>query len=91
VPRRARGRGSRSLARVPEGFVAELTYGPDVDWYRNVVAAGGCVVVARGVEHRVDRVTPGERDTGLRAFGYPAAAVLRLLRRGEFRILHTAS
>ena len=27
------------LARVPEGFVAELTYGPEVNWYRNVVAA----------------------------------------------------
>ena len=30
------------LARVPEGFVAELTYGPDVQWYRNIVAAGRC-------------------------------------------------
>ena len=30
------------VARVPAGFVAELTYGPDVNWYRNIVAAGGC-------------------------------------------------
>ena len=27
------------LARVADGFVAELTYGPNVDWYRNVTAA----------------------------------------------------
>ena len=27
------------LARVPDGFVAELTYGAGVNWYRNVVAA----------------------------------------------------
>jgi deazaflavin-dependent oxidoreductase (nitroreductase family) len=32
------------LAEVPEGFVAELTYGDDVDWYRNSVAAGVCIV-----------------------------------------------
>ncbi|WP_344421491.1 nitroreductase family deazaflavin-dependent oxidoreductase [Pseudonocardia ailaonensis] len=76
------------LARVPEGFVAELTYGPEVDWFRNVVAAGGCVVVAGGAEHRVDGVTTVDREDGLRAFGFPASVVLRLLRRGEFRLLH---
>ncbi|MCL1872235.1 MAG: serine hydrolase [Promicromonosporaceae bacterium] len=30
--------------RAPAGVVVELTYGPQVQWYRNVVAAGGCVV-----------------------------------------------
>src|SRR3954452_3417920 len=28
------------VARVAGGFVVELTYGPDVDWYRNITAAG---------------------------------------------------
>ncbi|GAA2725250.1 hypothetical protein CAE01nite_19010 [Cellulomonas aerilata] len=78
------------LARVPGAFVAELTYGPQVSWYRNVVAAGGCTVVHRGREHRVDRVEPCSRADGLAAFGNPAALVLRLLRRGEFRLLHEA-
>jgi deazaflavin-dependent oxidoreductase (nitroreductase family) len=32
-------------APVPEGFVAELTYGPDVAWYRNLVAAGAGQIV----------------------------------------------
>src|SRR3954453_16933906 len=36
------------LARVPGGFVAELTYGPDVDWDKNVVPAGGCTVDHQG-------------------------------------------
>jgi deazaflavin-dependent oxidoreductase (nitroreductase family) len=79
------------LAPVDGGFVAELTYGTGVSWYRNIVAAGGCVVVHRGVEHRIDRVEPCSRDRGLAAFGYPAALVLRLLRRGEFRLLHEAT
>jgi len=78
------------LARADGGFVAELTYGPDVDWYRNVVAAGGCTVVVRGVEHEIDRVEPFPTGAGIRAFGYPAALVLRLLRRHEFRYLHEA-
>ena len=33
------------LARIPDGFVTELTYGPGVDWYRNITAAGRCVVI----------------------------------------------
>ena len=78
------------LARVPDGFVAELTYGPDVSWYRNVVAAGGCVVVSGGAEYRIDRIDPCDREAGLRAFGNPAALVLRVLRRHEFRLLRAA-
>jgi deazaflavin-dependent oxidoreductase (nitroreductase family) len=78
------------LAPVPDGFVAELTYGPQVAWYRNVVAAGGCTVVHRGSEHRVDRVEPWTREAGLAAFGRPRSIVLRILRRHEFRLLHVA-
>ena len=76
------------LARVPAGFVAELTYGPAVDWYRNIEAAGECVVISGGEEHRIDRIEPCDPDTGIRAYGYPAALVLRILRRHEFRLLH---
>jgi deazaflavin-dependent oxidoreductase (nitroreductase family) len=76
------------LARVDGGFVAELTYGPRVAWYRNVVAAGGCTVVDRGVAYAIDRVTAISAGEGLRAFGNPAALVLRALHRREFRLLH---
>ena len=71
-------------------FIAELTYGPEVAWYRNVVAAGHCTVVVKGVEYPIDAIRPCDPDVGLRAFGYPAALVLRLLRRREFRLLHVA-
>jgi deazaflavin-dependent oxidoreductase (nitroreductase family) len=72
------------------GFIAELTYGPRVAWYRNVVAAGECTVVSKGVEYRIDAVEPCDPAVGMRAFGKPAALVLRLLRRNEFRLLHVA-
>lgn len=78
------------LARVPDGFVAELTYGPSVDWLRNIVAAGGCTVLYRGQEYTVDRIEPCSVDDGLRAYGNPRALVLRLLHRREFRRLHVA-
>src|SRR4051794_40522396 len=39
-----------SWPRVPEGFVAELTYGDKVDRYRNI-AAGACSVFHRGDEY----------------------------------------
>jgi deazaflavin-dependent oxidoreductase (nitroreductase family) len=42
------------VAAVDDGFIAELTYGPNVSWYRNAVAAGNCVLVVGGVEHRID-------------------------------------
>ncbi|MFG1604137.1 nitroreductase/quinone reductase family protein [Actinoplanes sp. NPDC049265] len=75
------------LARAGDDFVAELTYGPDVSWYRNVIAAGGCVVVDGGREHEIIRIEDYPTAAGMRAFGYPAAAVLKLLRRTEFRLL----
>ena len=76
------------LARTEGGFVAELTYGPGVSWYRNIVAAGHCVILLEGTEHRVDRIEPFPADDGLRAFGNPAALVLKILRRREFQYLH---
>ncbi len=79
------------LARVEGGFVAELTYGPDVQWLRNITHAGHCELVVDGVEHRVDRIEPCTPQDGLRAFGPPAAWVLRALRRQEFRFLHEAA
>lgn len=78
------------LARVPEGFVAELTYGTGVNWYRNIVAAGQCVIISGGEEYRIDRIESCDPHTGLRAYGFPAALILRLLRRQEFRLLHCA-
>jgi deazaflavin-dependent oxidoreductase (nitroreductase family) len=78
------------LAEVPQGFVAELTYGPDVDWYKNVVAAGGCTVVRHGREYAVHAVLPYPPEQGRAAYPPPARAVLRLLDRREFRLLSTA-
>ncbi len=50
-----RGRRSGRLYQTPvnvfaahDGYVLALTYGPDTDWVRNVLAAGGCELRTRG-------------------------------------------
>ncbi len=75
------------LARVPEGFVAELTYGPDVDWYKNITAAGRCTVLHHGGEYAIDRIDDYPAQRGLAAFPAPARLILRATGRHEFRLL----
>jgi deazaflavin-dependent oxidoreductase (nitroreductase family) len=77
------------LARVPGGFIAELTYGEKVDWYRNVVAAGGCVVVHHGEEFRVTRIETCTADRGRSAYPGPIRWILKAAGRNEFRLLRT--
>jgi deazaflavin-dependent oxidoreductase (nitroreductase family) len=50
-----RGRRSGRCYQTPvnvfsagNGYVIALTYGPDTDWVKNVVAAGGCELRTRG-------------------------------------------
>lgn len=78
------------VAGVPEGFIAELTYGEDVNWYRNIVAAGACQILVHGRPHRVVAIEIYPAEAGRRAFPPLARVVLRVLRRREFRLLRTA-
>jgi deazaflavin-dependent oxidoreductase (nitroreductase family) len=64
---------------VEGGFMIALTYGPEVDWYRNVLAAGGCRIRRNEDEYIVDDVRPVDAESGRRAFPQPERAVLRLL------------
>ena len=76
------------LARqVQDGFVIELTYGPDVDWYRNVVAAGGCTLVMHGHEYITKGIETLDTETGRAAFTPTQRLILRALRRTHFRKL----
>jgi deazaflavin-dependent oxidoreductase (nitroreductase family) len=34
-------------------YILALTYGPDTDWVKNVLAAGGCEIVTRGQRIRL--------------------------------------
>ncbi len=54
-----------------EGFVIALTYGKDVDWYRNMLAAGGGTVTWHTRVYDVGKPEPIDAQTALPAF--PAA------------------
>lgn len=55
-----RGRRSGKVFRTPvvvkptsDGFIVPMPYGESTDWFRNVLAAGGCVIRWNGREYRV--------------------------------------
>ena len=77
------------LAKVPEGFIAELTYGDDVNWYRNTTVAGECLVVHHRVEYRVNHIEPCSAERGRNAYPVPFRLVLEAAGRNEFRLLRT--
>jgi deazaflavin-dependent oxidoreductase (nitroreductase family) len=77
------------LVQVPEGFIAELTYGENVNRYRNIVAAGGCVVVHHRREYRVTHIEPCSAEYGRGAYAAPFRLVLKAAGRKEFRLLRT--
>jgi deazaflavin-dependent oxidoreductase (nitroreductase family) len=72
-----------------DGYLLALTYGPDSDWVKNVLAAGGCELVTRG--HTVRLVAPrlvhDENRRGIRPL---ERQVLRLIGVADFLSLKTA-
>lgn len=72
------------------GFVIALTYGREVDWLKNVIAAGECRLLHRGrtVELARPRIEPLRRRA--RAFPAAARAMLQILRVEEALVLDPA-
>lgn len=75
------------VAPIRGGFMIELTYGADVDWHKNIVAAGGCTVIRRGQVYVIHQIEQVNTATGLAAFPPAQRFVLRLLRRTHFEKL----
>jgi deazaflavin-dependent oxidoreductase (nitroreductase family) len=67
-----------------EGFVIALTYGAEVDWRRNLLAAGGGTVFWHGTLYRVGTPEPIDAATARRAF----PALFRLIFRTVGRQMH---
>lgn len=91
-----RGRRSGSVYQTPvnvfttaDGYVLALTYGPDTDWVKNVLAAGECELRTRGrvVKVTAPRVYHDEDRRGIRPV---ERQVLRALHVADFLSLKTA-
>ena len=61
------------------GFVIALTYGPEVDWYRNVQAAGEATLLWHNQEYALKQPEPIDITTGLSAFPTPFRQILGVL------------
>ena len=48
-----------------DGFVIALTYGPEVDWYRNICASGRCKIQWHGKVYELWKIDPLEPKTAL--------------------------
>ena len=79
------------LAPIDGGYVAELTYGPNGDWFQNVMAAGHCTIVRGSMQTLVDRIEPMDADAGRQAFPLPARILLRILRRRHYVRMYAAA
>ncbi len=69
---------------VDDGFVFELTYGPDVDWYKNIQAAESFILRWHGKDYVIDKLEPLDTQVGMAAFPLPARLILRAIRRQHF-------
>ena len=72
-----------------DGYLFALTYGPDSDWVKNVLAAGGCGLVTRGRTVRLvsPRLVHDENRRGIRPV---ERQVLGLIGVADFLSLKTA-
>ena len=75
--------------RTPYGYVIALTYGPDSDWPKNVLAAGGCTLLTRrtAVPLTGPRLVHTPRHPSIPT---PVQVVLRLIRVGDYLELDTS-
>ncbi|HOU13374.1 MAG TPA: nitroreductase family deazaflavin-dependent oxidoreductase [Anaerolineae bacterium] len=90
------GRKSGALYRIPivaepfqNGFVIALTYGKNVDWYKNVAAKGGCALRWKNQDFELIHPVFVDRETGLTAFPAIFRFGLRVMGIQDFLKLET--
>jgi len=73
-----------AVLHTPTTFVIALPWGPQTNWARNVLAAGGATVRWKGVEHRVTEPTLVGKDVAMAAANRIERAVIRRSSLGDF-------
>ena len=84
------GRKSGKVYRTPvnvfrahDGFIIALTYSSQSEWVKNVIAAGGCELKARGKQYKLSSPTV-VHDPTRRRFPIVVRLILRLVGADEF-------
>jgi len=73
-----------------DGFVIALTYGPNVDWYRNLVAAEGGTVFWHGTAYTVGKPEPIAAAAALPFFPPPFRLALSRTGVHDFVRMHAS-
>lgn len=73
---------------VDDGFVIALTYGPQVDWYRNILAAGKCEIRWHDENIAIESFERIDPKKGRSAFRQPFRAILGLVGPEDFVHMH---
>jgi deazaflavin-dependent oxidoreductase (nitroreductase family) len=77
-----------TAVRTSAGFVVALTYGPDVDWYRNIKAAGRCNVLRRRRVYVIDKIEALTIEAALPYFPLLVRLILRGIRIHHYVMLN---
>ena len=80
------GRRSGKLYETPiiaiptsDGFIIALTYGPQVDWFRNVSAAGHCQILWHKHKAEITKIEPLQTQAAMPYFPWLERTVLKLV------------
>jgi deazaflavin-dependent oxidoreductase (nitroreductase family) len=73
-----------NIFQTDDGFVIALTYGPDVDWVKNILRAGDAEVRHRSHQIRVVRPELIPTDVGIAAVPGLVRLILRMINVTEF-------
>ena len=79
------------VQQVEGGFVIALTYGTEVDWYHNVLAAGHCEILLHRKTYPIEKIEPMDIEAAMPAFPRPEGAILRRMGVRDFVWMKTAT
>jgi deazaflavin-dependent oxidoreductase (nitroreductase family) len=74
-----------------DGFVLPLGYGPQTDWYRNLMAAGAGTLAWKERTYQLERPELISGPAAMRAWPIPSRILLRLTGIHEFVWLHQSA
>ena len=72
------------VERLGDDFVIALTYGPKVDWYRNLQATGKGTLIWHGKAYAIEKVEPLDCNVGLSMHPLHKRAILRIMKVQNF-------
>jgi deazaflavin-dependent oxidoreductase (nitroreductase family) len=78
-------------ARYDSGFMFALTYGPGVDWYKNVLVARRAKLTFNGKEYLLIDPEDVSSSVGQLAFAAPKSNILRIIGIEDFFFMKVAA